>query len=403
MLYEMKKFYKNSAIIILLVLGILLSIAMPVFFIHDYESYDYSTGKEVAIKGLDGLRLRKEQVKKTTGVLSTEKLDDALALYKSLPAGDEAYFKVEEDYPELFRFLKEAYLPYAGGNEFLLVGSIPNADDFYDRNVEQVKGKIIAYGETTYLSDDETQEVLKRASVIEKPFKYEFFDQWPILIKSLIFVYPVLAFSAILISNQLFSFEKEKNMDIILNSVGRKKLIGIGYKKILAMVCYLTFEFLLCSIIVSSIVFGLVGVTGWNSQIQIMPEFFTMVYNWSLGQMFICFMIIAWICILSIALIGAFINSVFQKTYASLIMSVLLIVPPIFLKSSSFLPVPVRKFLCTQSINGINLLSFIDSLFSYKIGPYRVLNSSIIVVFAGVYFIICMLLAPILFTKRINK
>ncbi|WP_353095635.1 hypothetical protein [Tissierella praeacuta] len=59
MAYEMKKFYKNPAVMILLVLAILLSIVMPIFFITSYESYDYSTGKEVIIKGLDGFEARK--------------------------------------------------------------------------------------------------------------------------------------------------------------------------------------------------------------------------------------------------------------------------------------------------------------------------------------------------------
>ena len=59
MLYEMKKFYKNPAVMIVLVLAILLSISMPLFFINSYEGYDYSTGEEIVIRGLDALKDRK--------------------------------------------------------------------------------------------------------------------------------------------------------------------------------------------------------------------------------------------------------------------------------------------------------------------------------------------------------
>ncbi|TCK98241.1 hypothetical protein EDC19_0661 [Natranaerovirga hydrolytica] len=401
MIYEMRKFYKNPAIMILLFLALLLSIIMPLFFIHDYESYDYSTGKEEVVQGLDGVRLRKQQVEKVTGVLSTEKLNDALFLYQSLPSGDEAYIQTENEYPGLFQFLKVAYSPYAGENTFL-VSSISKADDYYNRNVEKLSGKIEFYG-PTYLSEEETQEAFNRASNIEKPFIYEFVDHWAIVIKSLIFVYAILALSAILIACQLFSFEKEKNMAIILKVVGRNKLMGIGYKKLSAMSCYLTLKFILCSTIVSSMVFVLLGFSGWQSQIQVMPEFFTMVYNWTFGEMFIGFMFISWMCILSIGFMGAFFNAIFQKTYTSLIVSSLIIVPPFFMQNSVFMPVYVRRFLSAQPINGINLLSYIDSLFSYKIGSFRVLNATMIVIFAGLFIGISMLLSPIFFNKRINQ
>src|SRR5699024_7704359 len=136
----------------------------------------------------------------------------------------------------LFFLLREAYIPYAGSSEFQ-VSHLLNADDFYDRNIKQVEEKIDFYG-TNSLSNAEKQEALKRASNIKKPFTFEFVDQWSILINSLFVIYFAIVFSAIIISNQLFSFEKEKNMDIILNTAGRKKLISIGFKKVFGMLIY---------------------------------------------------------------------------------------------------------------------------------------------------------------------
>lgn len=409
MINEIKKFYKNPAVMILLVISILLSVFMPIFFIINYESYDYSTGKEVIITGLDGLKARKEKIQKTSGVLSTEKLNDALTFYKSLPKGEAAYFQMEEEYPGIFLLLKEAYLPITGSCELPSIGScefqvsdLSSADNFYYRNMKKIEGKIDTYGINS-LSNSEKLEALKRASDIKNPFIFEFIGQWPILINSLFFVYFAIIFSAIIISSQLFSFEKEQNMDIILNAAGRKKLISIGLKKVLALLTYLTLEFLICSIIVSSIIFGLSGVSGWNAQIQILPEFFMVIYNLSFGQLYIYYMVIAWICILCIALIGAFINSIYQKTYTSLIVSSLLIVPSMFLRNSEYLPMSVNKFLHTQPINGVNLFSFIVSLYSYNLFNNRILTSTAVLIFAIVCSIICMFLSPLIFAHRINK
>ena len=401
MINEIKKFYKNPAVMILLVISISLSLAMPVIFINDYESYDYSTGEEIVIRGLNGFRYGKEKIQNTSGILSTEKLNDALTFYKSQPEGEIAYFEIEEEYPGIFFLLRKAYIPYTGSSEFQ-VNHLLNVDDFYDRNIKKVEEKIDLYGSNS-LSKSEKQEALKRASDIEKPFIFEFVDQWAILINSLFLVYFAILLSAIIISNQLFSFEKEANMDMILNAVGRKKLRAIGFKKILGMLAYLTLEFIVCSIIVSAIIFGLLGVSGWNSQIQILPEFFAMIYNLSIGQLYIYYMLIAWLSIMCIALIGAFINSISQKTYTSLVISTFSIAPPMFLRNSEYIGMSVKKFLHIQPINGVNLFAFIDSLFSYNFFGTRVLTSTAIILFVIVCSIVYISLCPSLFAQMINR
>jgi len=400
MFYEMKKFDKTTAVLISFVLALLLAICMPILFIHQYTSCNYSTGEEVIISGLKGLKYEKEQLEKVSGNLSTDKLNEALTFYKEQPKGNKAYFEMEDKYPKFLSLLTDAYTPY-GKNTFD-VTRISNANDFYTRNIERVKEKMHLLG-NGFISADEREEVLNKADNISKPYNLEFVDQWTILIKSLLFVYIVIILSAILISNRLFSFEKENNMDIILNSAGRKKLISIGFQKNLAMITYLSLEFILCTAITTAIVFGLVGTTGWDSQVQILPQFFTIIYNWSIGEMFIYYLIIAWICILSIALMGALINSMIQETYTSLIISSLLMISPIFLRSSSLVSVGIQRYLYVQPINGISLLHFIDNLFIYQLGSSKVLSSCIIVVTAILYFAIGIIFSPILFSIRISK
>ncbi|KEI09727.1 membrane protein [Clostridium sp. K25] len=401
MFSEMKKFYKNTAIIISLVLALIFAIDIPMLFISDYTSYDYSTGKEVVIKGVKGLNYRKEQMQKVSGILSIDKLNKALDFYKSQSKGDDAYFKMEDRYPEISSFLDDAYAS-SGSEDAFDISTIPNANNFYNKNIEKVKEKMDLFDEND-IPLTVRKEILNRASTISKPYNIQFVDQWVILIKSLLLVYIFIIVSGILISNQLFSFEKENNMDIILNSAGRKKLVNIGLKKIFAMIIYLTLEFIVCTTISVTIIIGMFGVTGWNSQIQTLPGFFTTIYSWSIGKMFIYHFIIAWICILSIALIGALINSILQKTYASLIVSSLLVIPPMFLKNNSLVLANVRKYLQVQPINGISIVSFIKNLFMYQLGNCKVLVSCVIVVISIMYLIMCIILSPIVFSKRINK
>src|SRR5690606_4393719 len=121
------------------------------------------------------------------------------------------------------------------------------------------------------------------------------------------------------------------------------------------------------------------------------------IYDMTIGQMYLYYMLIAWICILSLALIGAFINSIMQTTYTSLVISSLIIVIPMFMKDSEYLSNNIQKFLYLQPINGVSLLSFIDSLFSYSLCDSRVLLSTAIIIFAIVCSIICMSLSPFIF------
>ncbi|WMJ81818.1 hypothetical protein RBU49_06115 [Clostridium sp. MB40-C1] len=400
MFYEMKKFYKTTAVLISFVLALLLAIGMPILFIHDYTSCDYSTGEEVIISGLKGLKYEKEQLEKVSGNLSTDKLNKALTFYKEQPKGNKAYFRMEDKYPKILSLLTDAYTP-CGENTFD-VTRISNVNNFYTRNIERVKEKMHLLG-NGFLSTNEREEVLNKAANISTPYNLEFVGQWSVLIKSLFFVYILIILSGILISNRLFSFEKENDMDIILNSAGRKKLISIGFQKIFAMITYLSLEFILCTTIITSIMFGTIGITGWNCQIQILPNFFTFIYNWSIGEMFIYYLIIAWLCIMSIALIGTLINSMVQETYSSLIISSLLMISPIFLRSIPLVPSGIQRYLYVQPINGISPLYFIDNLFIYQLGSSKVLSSAIIMVIAIICLVIGLIFSPIIFSRRINK
>jgi len=400
---ELRKFYKNTAVVIVFCLAIILSICMPFLFIYNYETCDYSNGKEVIVSGLKAFKYEKEHLKNVSGILTTDKLNEVLDFYrakKNSNNGDDGDLNIEYKYPQMVSIITQAYTPFGG--KTIDVSKIDNANDFYSKNVQRVKEKI----ELTYdksISSKEKQEALNKASNIEGPYNLEFMNQWPILIKSLLFVYIVIVLSAILISSGLFSFEKENNMDIILNSAGKRKLIRVGFNKIFALLSYLTVEFLICTSITSLIIFALIGKSGWDSQIQLLSQFITVIYNWTIGKMFIWYLIIAWISILSIAAIGSLINAIFQELYSSSIIMLILMITPIFLRDSSLFTIGLKKFIYIQPINGISLLHFIDNLFIYNVGSFEMLSAHMILIVSLVYLFIGIIFSPIVFSKRIGK
>jgi hypothetical protein len=412
MFREMKKFYNNIAVKILLILSLSMSIAVPVFFIHDYgETYDYSSGKEVTIPGLHGLRHMKKENEKVSGPLTEKKLNEALEFYKkevqryhdSNGNENKAIYEVEDKYPDFVSILNEAYAPYGQENSFPTY-EIKNADDFYQRLSVKVKQKLNSSGNWRYeYSQAEVNESLERVSRIQTPFQNDFIFQWTKLITAFIFCNFGILLSAFFIGGQLFSFEREQNMAIILNSIGEKKLRLMGLKKIVAMILYLTGVFAVSTIVVCAIMIGVGGTSGWKTQLQITPELFESIYNWSYGKFVIYSILIAWFCLISIALITALINSIFQQTYISLIVSALLVLPPMFSEAAPAMPGFLKKILDIQPVNGLNSLSYVLSLHSYGIGSHRVLASTMIVILAFILCIVSAVLSPVLYAKRMNK
>lgn len=398
MIFELKKFYKTTPSIILLIFSIFLSIVMPLFFIHDYETCDYSSGKEKVVSGMEGLEMYNSKINKISGPLTNDRVDEMLSFYKSLPDKEESYYKMENEYPGILILLNQAYAPYGSENSFNLK-TIDNSEEFNIQNINKVKSKIDRYG-FKYLPENEEKIALEKAENIEKPFMYKFIEQWPILIKSLIFVYFIIVALAIVVSSNLFSFEKEQNMKLILNAMGNKRIISIGIRKIMGMIFYLSCIFFSSTIISFLIVLISIGTSGWNIQIQMIPEFFSMIYDWSIGEMMINYVIIAWLSIISIALIGALVNSITQKTFLTFTLMIFLVFFPMSLKNSLIIPYSIKKIFQVFPINGVNLLGFIDSLSSYNFGGVSILSSTMILIVSISISVTCLIASPILFYKR---
>lgn len=403
MIYELKKFYKNPAIKILFVIVIFLSISMPIYFIYDFhvEGFDFEKEETTMETGLKAIKNRKERVQKFKGILTEEKLNKSLEYYKSVEGEEFSVHKMEEEYPSFYGILYEGFSPYISVEDFN-IAEIKNTKDYYSRNTIKLKEEIDSLGEN-FLTETEKDEIIKRGEEIDKPFEIDFIGQWQPVISSLFFPYLIIVFLGILISSQIFSFEKENEMDLILNISHKKKLKRIGINKILAMIFYLTIVFLISTIIISGIVFGFVGVSGWNTQIQLLPDLFTSIYNFTIGQMYLYFILISFISIIAITLIGTLVNSICKNTYISLIFTGILTITPMFLANNQSLPLIIQKIMYLQPIDGINIIPIVQSLFTFNLLGKNILLITGIFIIGIIYIVLGFILSPIIFSKRINE
>ncbi|WP_353095636.1 hypothetical protein [Tissierella praeacuta] len=364
MLSELKKFWNELHVKILVLLAILVSIA-PIRSFSVIESPNSIN----RIKGRAAIHVMRERYKNSKGELSINKIKEVLSYLQSIPSPELAYLESDIKYPGIINLLSYAYSP-SNPEERANLHTMKNVDDFYNRNIIKIEDTLNNSPNDYKLWEKDA--ILKRAETIEKPFVINFSRQWVEVYKSLAILFIIISISAIVVGSRLFSYEKEKNMDIILVTFGSKKLQSIGRNKIFALLTFLTIEFLVSVLIVSIIVFSATGIDGWSSQIQI--EFFTSIYNLTFGGVYLLFLFMGWISIIAIGTLVATINAFMQKSYASLVIGFLMVFLPLVIIRFDSIPISVRKFLKVQPINGFMTIRNITSLQMFKFFSLKVLQ-----------------------------
>ena len=118
------------------------------------------------------------------------------------------------------------------------------------------------------------------------PFYLEFYEHWVIFFKSSFVFCCILLLGAIFCSSQLFPYEKVTHMDLVLGTLKPKILRKMARDKMLAVsVCFIVL-FLICNLIIISLTILPFYNEGWNMQIQLLPDFFTVIYAWTIKDMF---------------------------------------------------------------------------------------------------------------------
>ncbi|WMJ81816.1 hypothetical protein RBU49_06105 [Clostridium sp. MB40-C1] len=174
MLNELKKFTSELYIKILIFVVILVPIAVSIATIKSFEEIR-SIDDSNYVKGRAGIHLAKERYNNSKGVLTTDKLNEVLKYYKSMPAGDAAYIKTDIKYPGIFSLIDTAYTAYDAkeGDKF---HKLNNTNDFYNRNINIITKKLND-SERDYESW-EKNIILEKAKTIDKPFTIDFMEHW---------------------------------------------------------------------------------------------------------------------------------------------------------------------------------------------------------------------------------
>lgn len=396
MLNELRKFKNELSVKIIFLRVILASIAVSIAPIKSFSAIE-SPDSTSRIEGIPAIHILKERYGNSKGELTIDKINQVLNHYKSIPNTDRAYLETDIRYPGIISLLWDAYTGY--GSKIDSLSKIDNANDFYHRNLIKIES-ILDNSYNEYESW-EKDIIVEKAKSIDKPFVIDFSKQWVKAYSSLTVIFIIISLSAILIGSKIFSYEKEKDMDIILATLGKKKLQSIGKNKILALLTFLSMEYLISMFIVSIIIFSITGIDAWSSQIQI--EYFTSIYNLTFGNAYLLFIFVAWISLMAIGALVATINALMQRSYSSLVIGFLVVFSPsVFIRISS-LPLSIRKFMAIQPINGFETVRNILSLQIYDFLFIKSLTSTAIIFCSTIIFIVCISISPKIFSLRIKN
>lgn len=389
---ELRKIWSERHVKLLAVVVILVSVVFANLLLNSF-SFMPAINEKI-IEGREALRREKASQQNVRGVLSLKKLNAALAHYQSIKDETTAYLEDTIKYPVVSDVL---YLAYTDQGSALY--RLKNADDFYQRNVVQIREQL-KQSPQSYAAW-EKPVVLKRAQKLDKPYRISFYEHWLDISSAFAFIFIVIALSAMVIGSRLFSYEKDKRMDLILAAAGPRRLRKIGRAKTAALLTLLSLEYLAGMLAFLVSYFSVTGFSGWTSQIQL--YYFTSIYDLTFGEAYLLTLFIGWLGVLAIGAFVAALNAFTEKSLSSLILGVLLVLLPLAGGRIKALPLAVRKFFQMQPIQGFFMKQNLFSLQIYKFLSINVLTTTAIIICSLLLLAVCVFLMPRLFAARIKK
>lgn len=401
MLREFKKIYSRPVSVGLLVAAALLSIGLSIFFIRNYEYEIREDGNTVYYSGRHAVEMEKEALHHVPSVLSVENLNEALAYYHSFTNTDMANEAFDKKYPGWRNMFRDAYVPVIK-EDLNLLDKKNQADDFYEEMLKRLPEWMAGYDGVIY-TEAEKGRAASLLSSVRKPYVYEFCGQWTILLKaSFIFFYAVILY-AVFLAGQIFSYEKDCSMDLVLIPCGKKKALRSAYQKLGGVFGYLTCITFLCILIQILVIFIYCGVSGRKNSIQTIWGFFSCLYNMTNEQFFIYSYITAWISILCIAAVSALLNAYTKNRYLSIAITALLLIFPSVLEGALSKSAILQRFTFLQPMTGIKVLTYGPSLRTFSVGPLVLRGGDAVLLECMILFILASWLAPKVYWKQMRR
>lgn len=288
---ELKRILKTRTTWILLLLALILSAVMaylPTTF--EYSSYQDDNGKKVELKGISAIEHRKEVEKRITGIVTPDKLREAVEAYQAclneyqapneyeLPDG--VYRERILPYEGLLHCVREAFAdPVSGMAPSLMDVDPQKMEEFYAICTQHLT-------ELMKLEQKEHPAALKIAQKlyrnVEMPFTLYPSSTTNVIDYQVILIFMIALF-CVVIAAPVFSSDYQTGADDILRCTrhGRSRL---GITKIAAALVICTTAFGVCISVFLLIANSLFGWESTKTSIQILYSVVSL-QNFTMGQL----------------------------------------------------------------------------------------------------------------------
>lgn len=401
MIREFQKIYSCRVSLCLLTAAVLLSIGMSIFFIRNYGYEIHQDGNTIYYSGLRAVWMEKEAMEEIPAVLSVENLNESIRYYHSFSDAELAKDSFDQKYPGWGSLFQDAYVPVTENDPYILART-ENADDFYEQLTERMS-EWMAGNDGTVYSEEEKERALALAAKIKKPYVNAFFGQWTILLKaSFIFYYAEILY-AVFLAGQIFSYETDCGMDLVLVPCDKKKIMRIAYQKMGGVFTYLTFTAALCVLVQAAVIFLCCGASGGKNSVQTLWGFISCLYPMTVRGFFLYSYVTAWISIMCIAAVSAFFNACTNNRYISIALTALLLILPSMIGSTLNKSAAVQRFTFLQPVTGTNALSYGPSMRTFSFGPLVLRGGDAVMLECVIMLILAFWTAPKIYWKRMHR
>lgn len=401
MIREFQKIYSRPVSLGLFAAAVMISVGMSIFFLCNYGYEVHQDGRTAYYAGLDAVRLEKDAMDKIPAVLSVENLNEAIRYYHTFFDAETAKDAFDKKYPGWNQLFQDAYVPITQNNPYILEEK-QNADDFYEKIMERMLEWMAGTDGIIY-SKAEKSRAAALAEKIKKPYRNEFFGQWAILLKASFIFYYVMMLYAVFLAGQIFSYESDCEMDLVLAPCDKKRLMRIAYQKIGGVFLYVTFIFILCVLLQLAVVFFCCGISGGKNAIQTLWGFISCLYPMTVSQFFLYSYILAWISILCIAAVSAFFNACTNNKYISIALAVLFLAAPSMAEKTLHANAAVQRLTFLCPVTGTNALAYGPSMRTFSLGTIVLRGGDAVMLVCMALLILAFWAAPKIYWKRIRS
>ena len=392
---EIKK--NRRLMIYTFILTIVCTVSFCVLSLLTYIGVMFKDGSSFDVKGVDGLFERRAYVSsRVSGEITTERLDQIIDIYHKYPS-EEAFYRVNEQYPEIYLLLISAYSNPSDENDFL-ISQLTSAEDFYDQHKVKLQ-KVLESGRKYELSSNEINYLMQ--GDIKGPFIYDFTDHWVLYKNAYLFIGFLLALIGIVFTTYIFSQEKELEMDKVLGIFPNRIGVSLGKSKIGMCFTFVSINYFV-SIFVAFIMLLLpFGETGWNASIQTFFDYYTSCFQWNLTQYFWITLIAGWIVLMGVIGCAALVTSILQSRMMALIVNVVIAYIPILLSKMIYSSLLLHILELHPLVN-FNTDQFIKSFYSYGAGIHRVTGYGLTTAIMMATIFLTIVFCPKSFGKRLQ-